>query len=166
MVTVSPELPGQAVNAYRSSIEIVGNSVGRTTYTVTLSDDLTDVFGQALGGDRSVEIDVGPALPSLQGFDRQFVTLDPMAETKGVPVVPGGIRFPGHQGDGPLAETEPMEIEFGPAMKPPVVAEKPKRKDLLAFHGAIMQEIARLSGKSWQADSSRRKSCLEQNIST
>jgi 1-acyl-sn-glycerol-3-phosphate acyltransferase len=97
---------------------------------------------------------------------RGFYGAAQLSMTKGVPVVPGGIRFPGHQGAGPLAETEPMEIEFGPAMKPHVVAEKPKRKDLLAFHGAIMQEIARLSGKSWQADSSRRKSCLEQNIST
>ncbi len=87
MVTVSPELPGQVVNAYGSSIEVRGRSVGRTTYTVTLSGALTDVFGQTLGDDRSVEIEVGPALASLQGFDRQFVTLDPMAETKGVSVI-------------------------------------------------------------------------------
>ena len=96
---------------------------------------------------------------------RGFYGAAQLSMTKGVPVVPGGIRFPRHSGDGPLQEGEPMEIEFGPAIAPPSVSEKPKRKDLLAYHKVIMQEISRLSGKSWQAESSRRKPCLVQKTS-
>jgi 1-acyl-sn-glycerol-3-phosphate acyltransferase len=97
---------------------------------------------------------------------RGFYGAAQLSITKGVPVVPAGIRFPRHQGDEPIGANEPMEIEFGPAINPPMVTERPKRKDLMAFHSVIMQEISRLSGKSWQAASSRRKPCLERNIST
>ena len=97
---------------------------------------------------------------------RGFYGAAQLSMTKGVPVVPGGIRFPGYQGDGPIPGNEPMEIEIGEALPPPIIAERPKRKDLLAFHEVIMQEISRLSGKSWQAGSSRRKPCSARKTST
>ncbi len=86
LITVKPELPGMIVDFYGSSIGVRGRSAGRTTYVVTLAAGLTDEFGQTLANDTDVEIAVGPATPSLEGFDRQFVTLDPLAETKGVSV--------------------------------------------------------------------------------
>lgn len=108
----------------------------------------------------------GTTNPDPKQLLRGFYGAAQLSLTKGVPVVPGGIRFPRHEGNDPIGAHEPMEIEFGPALQPPVVAEQPKRKDLLAFHEVIMQEISRLSGKSWQAASSRRKPCSARNIST
>ncbi len=86
MVTVSPELPGQVAYANGSTIIVGGRSVGRTTYTVTLSGEIADQFDQTLGDDTAVDIEVGPAIDMLQGFDREFITLDPLAESKGVSV--------------------------------------------------------------------------------
>lgn len=88
---------------------------------------------------------------------RGFYGAAQLSMTKGVPVVPAGIRFPFHEGDGPIKEMEPMEIEFGTAMPPPETNEKPKRRAVMTFHHAIMQEISRLSGKSWQPDFDRKK---------
>ena len=88
---------------------------------------------------------------------RGFYGAAQLSITKGVPVVPGGIRFPFHRGDGPIREMEPMEIEFGEAMPPPEINEKPNRRVVMAFHHAVMQEISRLSGKSWQPESDRKK---------
>lgn len=88
---------------------------------------------------------------------RGFFGAAQLSIKKGVPVVPGGIRFPLNDGSRPINELEPMEIEFGEAMPPPVVSEKPARRDVVNFHAAIMQEISRLSGKSWQPKSSRQK---------
>lgn len=88
---------------------------------------------------------------------RGFYGAAQLSITKGVPVVPAGIRFPYHHGDGPIREMEPMEIEFGASMQPPETNEKPKRRVVMNFHHAIMQEISRLSGKSWQPESDRKK---------
>ena len=88
---------------------------------------------------------------------RGFYGAAQLSIKKGIPVVPAGIRFPLNDGSRPINEREPMKIEFGAPMQPPVVSEKPARRDLLSYHRAIMQEISRLSGKSWQPKSSRQK---------
>lgn len=88
---------------------------------------------------------------------RGFYGAAKLSIMKGIPVVPAGIRFPLNDGIRPINEMEPLKIEFGEAINPPLVCEKPARRDLLAFHAVIMQEIARLSGKSWQPKSSRLK---------
>ena len=49
MVSVSPQIPGITVNINSDTIIISGETKGQTTYTVTLSANLKDVFGQALG---------------------------------------------------------------------------------------------------------------------
>ncbi len=77
MVTVDPSIPGLRVNAYGNVLEISGATAGRTSYEVTLAGELADTFGQSLGEDYTKKFDVGPARPYLQGFDRQFVTVDP-----------------------------------------------------------------------------------------
>jgi alpha-2-macroglobulin len=82
MVTVSPELPGQRVQAFGDTIQITGASAGQTDYEVTVDASLTDVFGQTLGGDETVTIAVGDARPQLFGTDRPFVTLDPLSRSQ------------------------------------------------------------------------------------
>ena len=86
MVTVEPTVPGLRVNLYGSSLEIVGATAGRTTYTVTLAAELRDTFGQTLGEPQSFEFEVGSARPMLRGFAQQFVATDPVAETPAVSV--------------------------------------------------------------------------------
>ncbi len=86
MVTVSPELPGKAIDFYGDTIGIRGASAGQRTYAVSLSSEITDRFGQTLGDIDPIEFDIGAARPSMQGFDRQFLTLDPLAEAKVVSV--------------------------------------------------------------------------------
>jgi 1-acyl-sn-glycerol-3-phosphate acyltransferase len=69
----------------------------------------------------------------------------------GVPIVPVGIRFPGCDPTRPAPEFAAMEIRVGLPMAPPRVAGSPGAGELRRWHAAVMQEIARLSGKSWGA---------------
>ena len=66
----------------------------------------------------------------------------------GVPVIPAGVRFPQHQYGTRIPELAPMEIEFGEPLVPPA---KPNltASAVRAWHGCVMHEIARLSGKTW-----------------
>ncbi|RIK40985.1 MAG: hypothetical protein DCC55_13360 [Chloroflexi bacterium] len=77
LVTIEPEVPGLVVNAYGNTIEIRGNTQGRTTYTVTVRGDLQDLFGQTLGQDETRTFQTGPANRFLGGPNSNFVTLDP-----------------------------------------------------------------------------------------
>jgi len=79
MVHVEPEIPGASVNLYGSTLNIHGQTSGRTTYTVTISGELQDTFGQKLGADRRLTFRVGKAEPVLVGPGQIFVTLDPSA---------------------------------------------------------------------------------------
>jgi alpha-2-macroglobulin len=80
MLTVLPEIPGVNANAYGNTIEIRGETRGRTTYTVTVSGKIKDEFGQELGRDASLTFRVGPAEPVLVGPGKNFVTIDPLAQ--------------------------------------------------------------------------------------
>jgi uncharacterized protein YfaS (alpha-2-macroglobulin family) len=77
MLHVKPEIPGMMVNIYGDTINISGETKGQTTYTVTLSAKLKDVFGQTLGRDEQITFKVGKADPRVFGTDQVFVTLDP-----------------------------------------------------------------------------------------
>ena len=79
-LTISPAIPGLNVNLYGNSIDISGQTTGRTTYTVTLSANLTDEFGQKLGRDTRLTFKVGSASPVLSGPSEAFITLDPAIE--------------------------------------------------------------------------------------
>jgi alpha-2-macroglobulin len=78
-LTIQPELPGAAVDIYDRSLHIRGASQGQTTYTVLVSAELRDVFGQKLGRETRLTFRVGPAEPALFGPEKIFVTLDPAA---------------------------------------------------------------------------------------
>ncbi|MCL4860764.1 MAG: hypothetical protein KJZ93_15215 [Caldilineaceae bacterium] len=78
-VTVEPEIPGMRVQVYGNTLEINGATQGRTTYTVTVSGAIEDLFGQTLGADETRTFTTGPARRYLAGPNRNFVTLDPSA---------------------------------------------------------------------------------------
>jgi uncharacterized protein YfaS (alpha-2-macroglobulin family) len=86
LLTVDPAIPGLRISVSGSVIEFAGATEGRTTYEVTFDAELTDVFGQTLGTDRTVSFDVGSSPPALRGLDRQWITTDPNAERPTVTV--------------------------------------------------------------------------------
>jgi uncharacterized protein YfaS (alpha-2-macroglobulin family) len=79
MLLIDPELPGASVNILGNTITIRGATKGQTTYWVTVSGEVQDVFGQKLGKDDQLRFKVGPAEPVLVGPDDIFVTIDPVA---------------------------------------------------------------------------------------
>jgi uncharacterized protein YfaS (alpha-2-macroglobulin family) len=79
MLSVEPEIPGMTVNVFGNSIEISGETKGRTTYTVTVSGKIQDVFGQQLGRDAELKFKVGKADSFLINRGQNFLTLDPSA---------------------------------------------------------------------------------------
>ncbi len=79
-INVEPAVPGLRVDNFGSQLSIRGATAGNTTYTVTISADVVDVFGQTLGEEFTEEFDVGDARPFLVGPDREFVTTDPFAD--------------------------------------------------------------------------------------
>ncbi|MEZ4735145.1 MAG: alpha-2-macroglobulin family protein [Caldilineaceae bacterium] len=77
LITVEPEIPGLIVEAFGSSLELRGATQGRTTYEVTVSGEITDIFGQTLGEAATLTFQTGPATAFLTGPSNNFVTLDP-----------------------------------------------------------------------------------------
>lgn len=77
LVNVSPEIPGTSINVYGPVIEISGETIGQTTYTVTLSGKIQDVFGQQLGDDLELKFKVDKADPILVNPGQVLLTLDP-----------------------------------------------------------------------------------------
>jgi len=80
MIQVSPAVPGFAVDVYGARLNLRGLTQGRTTYTVTLSKDITDVYGQKLGSTETLEFEVGPSDKMMGAPDQGFVVLDPTAK--------------------------------------------------------------------------------------
>ncbi|PKN92309.1 MAG: hypothetical protein CVU44_14300 [Chloroflexi bacterium HGW-Chloroflexi-6] len=80
LLTVEPEIPGVSANLYGNTINIQGETRGRTTYTVTISGNLKDIFGQSLGKDARLTFKVGKAEPVLVGSGQNFLTVDPVAQ--------------------------------------------------------------------------------------
>jgi len=77
-----------------------------------------------------------------------------MAIAAQVPVVPVGISFPHHRGEGPIRDGEAMAIEIGSSLSPPKSSDK---NALLGFHQQIFERLAALSGKTFSPDAPRRK---------
>jgi uncharacterized protein YfaS (alpha-2-macroglobulin family) len=77
---VAPEIPGLQVYLYNDIILINGETRGQTSYTVTLSAGIQDIFGQTLGKETVLLFEVGKAEPNLVGPDQEFITLDPAAK--------------------------------------------------------------------------------------
>ena len=68
----------------------------------------------------------------------------------GVPVVPVGIRFPGLRHGQAITDGAAMEVHIGaPLRPPPCCSSAVSPQDVRAWHAAVMNEISRLSGKTW-----------------
>jgi uncharacterized protein YfaS (alpha-2-macroglobulin family) len=80
-VKVEPEIPALTINNYGTTLQLSGATAGRTTYRVTLSADLLDVFGQTLGKAQTITFKTGPAQQTLYGTRNALVTLDPASTT-------------------------------------------------------------------------------------
>lgn len=64
-----------------------------------------------------------------------------------VPIIPAGIRFAPPGEDGKLSR---MTIRIGAPIQPPKpVAKVASTREAYDWHGTIMTEISRLSGKAW-----------------
>ncbi len=82
MLRVEPPIPGVSANVYGNTIEINGETKGQTTYTVTISGTMQDIFGQQLGRDTSLAFKVGKAGSVLVNSGQNFLTLDPNESKK------------------------------------------------------------------------------------
>jgi 1-acyl-sn-glycerol-3-phosphate acyltransferase len=72
--------------------------------------------------------------------------------TTGAPVVPVGIRFPEADPCRRIADLDRMTVRIGAPLLPPrAPAVRVALADTRAFHAAIMNSIAGLSGKSWHS---------------
>ncbi len=80
MLRVEPDIPGVMVDIFGDTINIRGVTQGQTTYTVYVSGEIQDIFGQELADDENLTFRVGPAEPVLIGPDEIFVTIDPAAK--------------------------------------------------------------------------------------
>lgn len=85
-VTIEPEIPNAIVGVFGGNISIRGAWQPRSTYTVRLSGDIQDIFGQTLGDDYEFKQDIDSADPTLFGANRPLVTLDPAAPTPAISI--------------------------------------------------------------------------------
>ncbi len=79
MLHVEPPIPGVNANIYGNTMQIQGQTKGQTNYTVTISGEIKDVFGQTLGKDARLTFKVGKAESVLVGPGQTFLTIDPQA---------------------------------------------------------------------------------------
>jgi uncharacterized protein YfaS (alpha-2-macroglobulin family) len=86
LVTVEPETPDLIVELLYDAIRVRGVTQGRTDYSVTVSGELSDIFGQTLGEAVTLKFRTGDAPRALMGPENVLVTLDPSAATPGLSV--------------------------------------------------------------------------------
>lgn len=79
MLKIEPEIPGLSIDNYGDTIQISGETKGQTTYTVRVSGEIQDTFGQTLGDQYRLTFRVGKADPVLVGPGQSFMTVDPAA---------------------------------------------------------------------------------------
>lgn len=85
-VRVEPAVPGLRAEVSGRSLFVRGATSGNTTYSVSITGDLLDVFGQTLGEPVEAEFEVDESRPFFTGPDRGFVTTDPFVDTPGLAV--------------------------------------------------------------------------------
>ena len=79
-ITIDPPLASKSIDVYGNTLQIRGESAGRTTYRVTVGASIGDVFGQTLGQKQTVTFAVGSAQPAMQIPGGNFVVLDPLGK--------------------------------------------------------------------------------------
>ena len=123
LVTVEPEIPGMVVSGRYDSLSINGLTAGRTTYNVTLSPEIADIFGQTLGEPVSLTFYTGSMRAFLTGPSDALTTLDPTASVPAFTVYSVNMpklarpRLLGNADDWPAYLTYPPRIL--PRYRPP-----------------------------------------------
>tara|TARA_R110002073_G_scaffold323204_1_gene500317 strand:+ start:20356 stop:26469 length:6114 start_codon:yes stop_codon:yes gene_type:complete len=79
-ILVSPTLARMRAQVQHNSLSVAGNTIGRTTYTVTVPAGLKDRFGQTFGIDKELTFRIGKAHPQLFGSSGLTIA-DPLAKT-------------------------------------------------------------------------------------
>ncbi|MCA9514389.1 MAG: Ig-like domain-containing protein [Myxococcales bacterium] len=79
-ITVTPAIEGLEVETWGNTMSLRGLTRGRTTYTVKLSPELKDIYGQKLGKSDELEFEVGDSPKMLSAPDAGMVVLDPNAK--------------------------------------------------------------------------------------
>ncbi len=87
-IVLEPEIPGAFKRIRGNDISVEGELVGSTTYTMTVPAGLTDIYGQTLGGDETIEFHIDSAFPFIDAEEGRdlLVTLDPLVDTRTLPV--------------------------------------------------------------------------------
>ncbi|KAF0107556.1 MAG: hypothetical protein FD146_1590 [Anaerolineaceae bacterium] len=98
LVTVSPETPGMIVYADGTDLRINADFAPQTKYTVTISSDLKDRWGQSLGEDYTLHFTTAAVEPRLTfpqvGGDAYFLRADdPVFYVQAVNVSYVNLRF-------------------------------------------------------------------------
>lgn len=83
LVQLTPAVPDLTVEAIGSTINLRGATKGRTTYTVTLSPEIEDVFGQKLGKSQTLTLEIGSAERYLTGPTKWFGHAGPVVHQAG-----------------------------------------------------------------------------------
>jgi len=85
-VTVDPPILGLSADVYGDTLNLSGLTKGKTSYKITFSGSLKDVYGQTLGKDEVRTINVGPSERMLSSTLGAMIVLDPMSKKRRVPV--------------------------------------------------------------------------------
>ncbi|KAF0982319.1 hypothetical protein FDP41_011249 [Naegleria fowleri] len=83
-VKAMPSIERFELQPSSTSLYVKGKILGRTEYVVELSEDMRDVYGQKLQGNRTFKFNVGGAAQSLSAFQTGLIVLDPTVNTKPV----------------------------------------------------------------------------------
>jgi hypothetical protein len=83
-VKIEPAIPGSQITVNSNYLSIIGQTKGRTAYTVTVPAALKDIFGQTLGKPLTYVFKTGPATPYLTGPQQTFIVCDPSAAPRAV----------------------------------------------------------------------------------
>jgi hypothetical protein len=79
MVTAQPAISDMQASVSYDTLQVWGATQGRTTYQVTVSGAIRDIFGQTLGKDQTLTFQTGDAEAYLTGPNQPLTTLDPSA---------------------------------------------------------------------------------------
>ncbi len=92
----------------------------------------------------TINRDAGRLLPGHPGASR-------LSLESGIPVIPVGIRFPGHPRDEPIRSSSRMALQIGEPLAPPPMphGKRAALAEVRAWHETVMRELARHSGKSF-----------------
>jgi alpha-2-macroglobulin len=90
-VSISPAAPGVKVNASGNFINLYGTPKARTTYKVTVSPKLKDIYGQTFEGAEPAVFTVGAAEQQLSGPQQPLLIPDPAATPR---VVFSSVNLP------------------------------------------------------------------------